>query len=352
VLVVEDTGEDAESAVAALEKLVLEQGVIGVVGPLRSDVSDPVLEAADALRVPVVALSRTDHATADRQWVFQSMVTTHQLADALVEFAVTEQQMTGFAVFAPDTPYGHTATEAFQAAVEEQGAQVTVVEFYDAEATDLIPFAKTLGRKDYEARWREFRDLKEAAEETGANPDRVVLPPTIDFQGLFLPDAAARVPLACAALAYEEFPIGHFQTVKEGPTIPLLGLSSWNNPTLVTAGNVYVRGSYFTDVFYPGDEPGAAFVETYRTALERTPTTLEAVAFDTGLLLGGAAVSEAQTRAAFRDALLAVQVEGTITGATGFDPESREALHDIRVLSITEEEILPWDQVPADEGPQ
>ena len=350
-LVVADTGEDAASAVAALEQLVLEDGVVAVVGPLRRDVAEDVARAADALHVPLLSLTREDGLTAERPWVYQAMPTPASEARVLVAHAVEERGMSAFAIFAPDNAYGHAAADAFTAAVEEQGAQVTVAEYYDATATDLIPFAKTLGRKDYEARSWEFHQLKAAARERGGDPSKVVLPPILDFQGLFLPDSAARVPLATAALAYEEFPIGEFQTERDGDTVPLMGLSSWNNPSLVTAGNIYVRSSIFTDAWWDGDATGQAFVERYRQATGRGPSSLEVYAHDAGAILGAVTGVRPPTREDFREALSGAEVEGTVTGVAGFN-EERQANHDIRILTICKDGVFPPDQVPNEELPE
>ena len=341
-LVAADTGEDAASAVAALERLVLEEGVIAVVGPLRRDLTLDVAKAANALGVPLISLSKAIGATDERQWVFQALPSPREQARALAQFVMEKRAMTSFAIFAPDNAYGRTGAEAFRAAVEERGGTITVEEFYDAAATDLIPFAKTLGRKDYEARAEEFRELKKEIEKKGGNPKKAVLPPVIDFQGLFLPDSYNRVAVAVAGLAYEEFPIGHFQTVKDGPTIPMLGLSSWNNAKLVVRGGPYVRDSIFVDAWYEDPEAPSAFVERYREERGRTPRTLEVLASIVGETLAAIADDPASTRADLRDALLGVSIGDTPTGADSFD-EERILTNRIRVLSISKDAIYPID---------
>jgi ABC-type branched-subunit amino acid transport system substrate-binding protein len=277
------------------------------------------------------------------------MVTPNDQVEGLVAHVMDQGGLKAFAVFAPDNNYGHTATDAFRAAVEEREGQVTVVEFYDPQATDLIPFAEKLGRKDYEARWREFRDLKEEAEERGGNPDRVVLPPIIDFEALFLPDNASRVPIAAAALAYEEFPLGEFQTTKDGDTLPMLGLSGWNNPALLAQGGPYVRGALFTDAFWPDDVHAQAFVEAYQAAFGKAPSAMEAITVDAGRLLAGATQGRPQSRPEFREALLALEGGVAITGATGFEPQRRSALRRIRILTVSEAEVVALDPLPQEE---
>ena len=231
--------------------------------------------------------------------------------------------------------------------------------FYDPAATDLIEFAKTMGRKDYEARSAEYWDLRKNAEERGGDPTKVVLPPILDFDAIFLPDNASRVPLACAALAYEEFPMGDFYPTKESPFVPVLGLSGWNNSTLVSTGGPYARRSYFTDAFLnemSGEEPAwqqseaqEAFVVAYKAENKRTPSPLEALVVDVGRLLAAAGKERPTTRADMLAALLEVQPESNVAGTRGIDPETRRAARDLLILSISEDAIVPRSELPAPE---
>jgi ABC-type branched-subunit amino acid transport system substrate-binding protein len=376
-LVFLDSGATEESVVAAIEAAALEHGVIAVVGPLLSEQTAAAVRTANALRLPLLSLSQALDDTADLDWVFQAMVNTSVQVDALLNYVSGELEMSSFAVFAPDNPYGHRAAAVFTAGVEAREGQVTITHFYDPTATDLIPFAKDFGRKDYEARIGEFRGLQRAARAKGRDPSKVVLPPTIDFEAIFIPDNMNRIPLACAALAYEEFPMGEFQTTKDGPIIPLLGLSGWNHPDMVTRGGPYARGGYFTDVYQvpvpnlnkkeepapleiePPEDPVESivpptfeerleqFVADYKASTGRSPKPLEVVTVDAGRLLAAAAATEASTRAEFRQALLDVALDEGLTGATGFDPETRIALRKVQVLTITKDGILPARLVDA-----
>jgi ABC-type branched-subunit amino acid transport system substrate-binding protein len=349
-LVFTDTGATAESAVLALEEAVLNQGSIAVIGPLLSDETEPVVAAAEALHIPLISLSQSLEDLDGKSWTLQGMVTRGDQVRALVDHVMGEEGMDAFAIFAPQSAYGENAALAFEEAVKERGGRVTVKEMYTADATDLLPFAKALGRKDYDARSAEFYRLRVETKERGGDPARTVLPPVLDFDALFLPENFANVPLAVAALAYEEFPMGHFLPSKESPKIPLLGLSGWNNTKLVTNGGPYVRDGIFVDAFAVphGEDPSwqlneaaAAFVVDYRAEMRRTPSALEVMTTDVGRLVAGATAARPSTRTAFRDALLAADVAGTMTGATGFDNETRRANRTLLLLSVTEDDIMP-----------
>lgn len=326
-----DTGATPEGAVAALEKAVLEDGVVAVVGPLLSEETEGVVARAEALHVPLLSLSQAYEDTAGHQWALQAMYTRADQIEALLDYAFEQRQMDAFAVFAPDSPFGQHAVELFAAGVQRRGGTITTQASYAAEETNLVQYAKKLG-----TRVGNLGELRREAVERGGNANTVVIPPKIDFDAIFLPESATRTPLACAALAYEEFPMGDFSPVKNGPVVPLLGLSGWNTTTLVAAGNEYTRNSLFPDVFSaPVAGEADPFVVAYRQETGRTPTALEAAAVDAGKLLAAAARSPAATRPAFRDALVAAQVTDAVTGATGFDPETLRARRTMRILTIS-----------------
>jgi ABC-type branched-subunit amino acid transport system substrate-binding protein len=373
-----DSGSTPETAQAALEKAVLQQGAIAILGPLLTIETTAVIETAEALRVPLISLSQALDNPQDYEWILQGVITPKEEIRALVHYGMNTEGLSSFAIFSPDTAYGNHASDIFQSVVTELGGEVTVIEQYDAHATDLIEFAQLLGRKDYEARHKELRNLRKKAEERGRNSDRVVLPPTLDFDALFIPDSASRIPLACAALAYEEFPMGDFLPTKESPQIPLLGLSSWNRTSLVSNGGPYVRGSIFTDVFLPPaslpprpkvedpevlpDESGenaevqspptealdpvVQFVLDFQENQERSPSTREAIAFDIGRLLSTASLNEVQSRAGFLKALMTASLPASVTGGTHFNPDSHRMQAHIQMLTINDKEILVHTPTP------
>ncbi len=348
-----DSGGTPETAVAALEMAVLQQGAIAVVGPLLSDETDAVVAAAERLHVPLLSLSQSYEPESPR-FAFQGMYTRGDQVQALLDFTMDQLGMTAFATFYPDTDYGNQSATTFIDGVVERGGTIRATGVYSLEeppSEEELEEMEERGEEpppsrepmavapDFGTRMggpEELEELKRRAAATGGNPNTVVLPPLVDFHAIFIPEAARNTPLATAALAYQEFPMGGFQPVDEGPMIPLLGLSFWNNTRLVSRGGSYNRGCLFPDVFSaairPEDDP---IVTEFRERFGRTPTALEIAVSDAGRLLGAAMDQVPRDRGQFHQALLTAEVPLSITGATGFDPETLRARRNLLMLTFT-----------------
>ena len=133
--------------------------------------------------------------------------------------------------------------------------------------------------------------------------------------------------------------MGDFRPKKDSPTIPLVGLSSWNTEKLIATGNEYTRNSIFLDVFSAAAETDPAFVEAYRTETGRTPSSIEAATVDVGKLLAAAGRSQATNRASFLTALEEAELADAITGATGIDAERRGLNPQWHILTITRDAL-------------
>jgi len=332
-LVFKDTAGEAETAVAAFEELVLQEGCAAVIGPLVSDATFPVAIEAQAAGVPLITLTQSPGVTETGSWIYRGMMTIEHQVDGLLDEVMTQQGMSGFAILAPDSEYGRLARDEFLKQVMERGGTVNVVQLYDPAATDFRKDASALGSKDYEARKSELYRLRRAAEERGEDPSKVVLPPKMDYDAIFVPDSYARVALVASALAYEEFPVGNFQPRRGMNNIPLLGLSGWHNEELFTRGGLYVQNSVFVDAYTLQDPALQAFHLEFREASGRSPGVLDAIAYDTGRLVSVAARSQPESREAFRATLSGAALSAPVSSGGRFDAD-REIVRDLYVLTI------------------
>ena len=340
-----DTAGAIETATEVFEALVLEEGVAAVLGPLLKDVAVPIAESAQIARVPLLALSQAPGITDIGDWVFRGMLTTEQQVASLLKHAMGEKELKRFAIMAPDNSYGRTSVETFTRQVVEQNGEIAIAIYYDPEASDLRTSASELGRKDYKARWREFKDLKKEAEEVGMDPDKVVLPPLVDFDAIFIPDSARRVPLVASALAYEEFAIGAFKPQRDMTALPLLGLNAWHNEKLPELGARYVRNSLFVDAFSANStNPDiAAFVSRYQAVLNQDPGVFEALVYDVGRMIAVTTRTKPESRQNFREAMAGVGLSKPVAGGGSF-AENREVERTLLVFTIDTEGILEVGQ--------
>jgi ABC-type branched-subunit amino acid transport system substrate-binding protein len=340
-LVFRDTAGEVPTGRTAFESLLIAEGVAAIIGPLLKDVALAVAQDAQASGIPLITLTQAKGITEVGDWVFRGMITPEQQIDSLLAHAMGEVGMVRFAVMAPDNSYGHGVVETFHRQVVERDGQVMITVFYDPEASDLRPYASELGQKDYKARWRELRNLKKDAEKVGMDPDKVVLPPLVDFEAIFIPDSARRVPLVASALAYEEFAIGGFKPKKNMEPLPLMGLNAWHNPKLPELGARYVRHALFVDAFSAArtDPAVEAFVARFSAEIGQDPGVLEAIVYDLGKIVGVATRTSPPSREAFRTALAGVGLSQPVAGGGSFGP-TREVHREMIVFTIDTEGIV------------
>ncbi len=348
--VYEDASGDAKAVVKQLEKLVIDQGCVAIMGPLLKEQVDEVATAAQALGAPLLALSQSGTPTAAGSFIYQGFLPLEQQVDALLDFGVKERGWKSFAILHPDTAYGQSVRDLFVAGAQKRGAKVVRSIEYDDEANEFLAPARALGGKDPKARSAELYRLKAEARAKGQDDSKVVLPPQVDYDAIFIPDSFRRAALVASSLAYEEFPVGSFRPNRYAQAIPLLGLNGWNHPKMVEAGGQYVRGAIFVDAFLPdrNDVAVETFMRDYEDALRRQPGVVDALAWDATRLLQTAVVAGGPDRVAIRDELSKAVIRDPIAGGSRFG-DDREVARKLLILTISGDRIRRW--TPPEEPP-
>ncbi|MFZ5478487.1 MAG: penicillin-binding protein activator [Myxococcota bacterium] len=354
-LVFHDTAGKPETCIATLEKAVIEGGAGVVLGPLLKEEALQCAPAAQALRVPMLTFTSSPEVLAAGDLVFRAFPSVEQQVDVLLREAYDVRGLDRYAILHPSTPAGENAARVFEQAVVARGGAIARKIAYDPAATDFRSVAKTLGQKDYKARASEFARLKKEAEKNKQDPDKVTLPPIIDYDAIFVPDAYQRVALVASALAFEEFPIGKFRPRRDDTPMPLLGLNAWNNDDLARRGGTYVQDCIFVDAFDPRADGAATvgFVSAWKERAQSDPSVLEAVGYDTVRLVALAVEKSPRDAAA---GLHAVTLDGAVAGTRGFGDDG-ELERDWRLLTVTKDGIGPLQPpepppVPEAQAPQ
>lgn len=351
-LVFRDSHGDANATVAAIEDLVIKEGCVAILGPMLKEDVMAAAEAAQAMGVPLVALSQSQEPTKAGDFVFRGFLPVEQQIEALVAHSMGNMGMRTFGVMFPDTGFGVRAQEVFTEEVKKRGGTVAKVVGYSADATDFRAEAKRLGGKDYSARAAEYARLKRAAEEKGMDPSKVVLPPANQFDGIFIPDSWQRVGLVASSLAYEEFAVGDFRPHRHATPTVLLGLNAWNDSRIIENGGDYVQNAIFVDAFAPrSSAPGVReFVSDHTSALHRPPSVIDALAWDSVRMLSQAVIAGGPDRKAVRDELVRAKLPTPVAGGSRFG-EDREVDRKLLILTIDGDNIREWTPPALDPSP-
>jgi ABC-type branched-subunit amino acid transport system substrate-binding protein len=323
-VVIRDTRGQPEVAAAAVRALAAEPGVLAVVGPLLPEESEAAAAAAQETGVPLIALSRREGLGRGRPLVLRAGTSPRLEAELLAEYAIRSAGLRRFAILYPDDAFGLALRAAFWAAVESRGGEVVAVARYPVGATDFAaPIRRMIGyellpagvlsainerekllKRAKRLPYAEAEELRaEARKLTG--PDGEPLPPYVDFDALFIPDAHQTAGLIAPHLAFHEV-----QGVR------LLGPSTWNHPGFVKLGGRHVEGAMFPGAYSPAvTAPNVTiFAEHFQSSFGAAPSSLAAEAFDAANLALAAAADGTDER---DDLVAAIAEEPRRVGVSG-----------------------------------
>lgn len=288
--------EDGEGAAAAtaVDRLV-EDGVLAVLGPTDGASVDAAAAQAAARGVPLVSFAaRADERPAGGPFVFHVMHSAEARARALAARA-TKAGVTRFAILRPKNGYGAAVGRAFAEAVAAGGGTVVDEVEYPAETKSFAGLVKKLGGS---------------------------------WQAVFVPDQADRVALVAPALAAAGLiarPAGTKKVAGGRPIVLLSTVEGVGDAYLREAGR-YSAGAWLAPGYFPGatDELGLDFERRFFEDTGKTPTAIEAYAYDVLRLCAALVADGARTRADLARRLASAQVDG-VTGVLSFDGDHRRA---------------------------
>lgn len=331
-LVLADSGPTVETAEAAFDRLVFEEKVMAVVGPLNGVQVDRISTKAAELGVPYISLSPRAGMIEKGPSIFRLALTPERQVKALVAYSWDRFNARRFAILFPEDNFGKEyATEYFRA-VQEQGGVVTAAESYDPKQSDFrIQIENMVGKGFPAFRRTESEDAIKREEEklqrklTRKETEKLSNPPIVDFDVIFIPDTYKALGQIAPALLFADV------------TTPLLlGPSSWHNPKLLERAGQYLEKALFVDMFAANrqSEVTKKFVQQYQARKGISPGSLAAIGYDVGLSLK--AVFDRGSLSG-RDELRArLEGLGTVDGALGLHnwDSKRDALAEIQLYQI------------------
>ncbi len=319
-VLIQDTGSDPSMAVAGVRKLV-EQKAAVIIGPLVT--ADAAAPEAQKCGIPIIVLTQKENVTGIGDYVFRNFLTPGMQVEQALEYAVQTLGLKRFAIMYPDEKYGKIFTGLFGDAVIAYGGSLCCVESYSPNQTDFADVIKKLAGT---AR-RIAQRLKptESVLAGGMTVDgSIVEKPAVDFDALFIPDALKNVELILPQLAYHDV---------EG--MYLIGTNLWHHSELVKTCQQFIQQAIIPDGFFSESQnPDVQdFVRIFEDTFGEKPGFVEAVSYDTAVMLFQLLHRGVDSRSALRDELIRIRDFPGITGKTSFT-ESGDALKKLYLLRV------------------
>jgi len=346
-LVTYDTQSNPDLAAAGVDKLLVDNKVIALVGGLSSKEATLLAQRAELFSVPFIGLSQKPGLTSIGEFVFRNSLTPDMQVDQLANFAFEKLNAKRFAILFPNDSYGVEFANIFWDQVLARGGQVTAAQTYDPKENDFTGVIQQLVGTYYpEARPEEYKqrldDMKKAKrlraqknrkenkKPTAKNSrehevEESILQPVVNFDVIFLPDSGKTLSQVMA-----------FMKVNEVSNLTYLGTNIWNSPDIVKrAAGGQKESVYFVDAIDPNDNRirETPFFKEYLTAFNEEPTLIEMQAYESAKILRDQITSGGTSRDSLASRL---RIMGRSTGITGELRMSnqREIERPVHVLSL------------------
>jgi ABC-type branched-subunit amino acid transport system substrate-binding protein len=333
-IVIKDSQGDPEVAARALEYLVQNEKVVGIIGPMIT--AEYVAESAHNLGLPIITLTQKEDITKTGDFVFRNFLTPLQQIKMIVPYVVNTLGYKKLAIIYPGDTYGIRFMNLFWDELIEQGGEVVGVESYNAEQTDFAsPIKKLIGLyyervEPIEVTEEETTGAVEEPEEDFADEEVKTEEseepePIIDFDAIFIPDTSKSVSLIAPQLLYNDV-----------TDVLLIGTNIWYSTWLLTQSAGYVQGAIFPTGFFVEDSRPVVqkFVVNFQDTFGRKPTFLDAQGYDIAKLLFHVVQKPTVcTRKALQVALYLVSGFPTVTGFISFD-ETGDARKELVLLKV------------------
>jgi ABC-type branched-subunit amino acid transport system substrate-binding protein len=298
----DDRGEP-DAAVQAVEDLVKNEKVQAIVGPLSSGSATAAARRAQELGVVMISLAQKEGIPAIGDYIFRFSLIPKEQVEALLKYATQNKKKKLFAVLYPNTNYGKTFFTLFEQMAPTQGGKVSASHGFSSAGNP----AEVL------------RQLKFSVSQVGPqNP--------LGFEGLFIPDSYTTVLKLVPQMKNAGI-----------ENILLMGTNAWNDPSLAQKSGGALGDAVFLDVYFKdSDRPLVrTFVQEYQAAFGQSPSTLEAMGYDSIRFLGQAlGRGKSSNPAEVRNAVFVLRGYNGVTGLQGFAPD-REA--DVEPVLLTVE---------------
>jgi len=308
-LLIKDTGGNPDKAILAMHDLQNDQ-VAATIGPIIT--AEAVAAEAQHSGIPMITITQKENITEISDNIFRNFITPEMQVKAVVSYAAEVLEVKNFAVLYPEEKYGTHFMNLFWDEVLKYGGKIVGSEAYNPSHTDFKDPIKKLVGLYYEVP----DDLKEEPDiekiDTKKPGDENEEPePVVDFEAIFIPDAPNKVGLIIPQLAFHDI-----------EDVYLLGTNLWHSKKLVDMTKEYIQRAIIPDGFFSESTSRRVrdFVENYEKTYSEKPGFIEAIAYDTSMILFQILRRpDVRSRNAIKNELMQLKDFQGVTGLTSFN---------------------------------
>jgi len=293
-LIFEDDQADPNPAIQAFNKLVDNDKVVAILGPVTSGATSAVVPNATTKQIPLITPTATaPNITKDGgEFVFRGCFIDSFQGEILAKYADENLgKKTAAVLYNAGSDYSKGIAESFKKDFEAKGGEVLEYLSYNDKETDFNAQLTKIKSK---------------------NPDVLVLPDYYTVVGLIASQARDK-----------------------GITAQFLGGDGWESEELATIGKDAVDGALYINHYYSGDQDENVknFVDGYKAKYNKEPDAFAALSYDTTkVLLKGIEDAGSTDGVAIKDALSKVEIN-SVTGNIKFNND-RSAVKTASIIKV------------------
>lgn len=293
-LYIEDSAGEKDQSITAVNKLINNDHVVGIIGPTLSGEMFAAGPVANQNGVPIMGTSTTaEGVTAIGEYVFRNALPESLAIPQAIKTAVEKHGVKKVALmYASNNDFAVSGYKTMEQTAKDMGLEIV----------DTQTFAD--GDSDYSAQLTSIQ---------AKNPDAILVSSLYKEAGLVL--AKAR---------------------ELGIEVPFVGGNGFNSPQLVKQAGAAADNSYVGTPWYPtGSEKVDTFVAKYTKKYGKGPDQFAAQAYDALYIMTNSLINAgvADDREALKEALMQLKDFEGVTGKFEFD-ENRDPKMDVKVLHI------------------
>jgi len=347
-LIIKDSDGDPDKAALAVRELA-DQKVAAIIGPIIA--AETAVVEAQARKIPIITMTQKEGITDKGDYVFRNFLTPEMQMQTMISFAMGNLGLNKFAILYPNEKYGLKFMNLFWDKVVSEGGEVVGVESYDSNQADFSsPIKKLVGlyyeipdelkvqaesvqqadgsmtANTLEPNQKQFKKQKESEE-----PEAIV-----DFDAIFIPDGPEKVVLVLPQLTYNDV-----------TDVYLLGTNLWHSDKLIHEAQQNAQGAILPEIFFSESKNPVVmdFVKNFQETYGEKPEFLEALSFDTALILFQTVNNrKLHFRASIKNRLLNMEDFMGVTGRTSFKPngEADKKLFMLQISGDQFTELAYW----------